>query len=198
MADPTAVSPEQWRPSESDRQAIAERLRQAVDEGRLDLMEYDRRLRASEAATTMIDLQMVVSDLPAPPAPQQVLAQIGEIIVTPTLVYTPAGAIPLRGSAWQVQDHWLAQQKTPAWAIVLAVTGAALGVLLILCTFFVSLLLLLCLLFLLAKETRFHGTVDVAVSNGNLHYVARLPARDHAHVQHIYNQVNYARSLAGR
>jgi hypothetical protein len=198
MTQPTALPPDQWRPSEADRRTVAARLQRAVDEGRIDLMEYDRRLRASEAATTLLDLHGVVADLPAPDAPDQVLTQIGEIVVTPTYVYTPTGAIPLRGSVWHTQDQWLTQQRTPGWAIALAVTGATLGVLLILCTFFVSLLLLLCLLFLLAKETRYHGTVDVSVSNGGLHYVARLPVRDYAQVQHIYNQVNYARSLAAR
>jgi hypothetical protein len=199
-AEPAASwSPAGWRPSEADRRTIADRLRQAVNEGRLDHLEYDQRLRASERATTLIDLQAVVADLPSPMAgPEQVLAQLGEITVTPSIVYTPVGPIPLRGSQWYVRDQWLAQQKTPVWAIVLAIAGASLGVLLILCTFFISLLLVFCLLFLLAKETRFHGTVDVTVVNGNQQYVTRLPVQAQQQVHHIYHQVNYVRSLAAR
>jgi hypothetical protein len=175
---------DQWRPAESDRKTVADRLRIAVDEGRLDLMEYDRRLRASETAATMAELFTVVSDLPTPPEPAEpALVQIGEITVTRTTAFTPAGAIPLRGSQWFVQDRWLADQKIPAWAIVLAI-------LLFFCIGPFS------LLFLLAKETQFHGTVDITISNGNQQYVARVPVQSQQQVHHLYHQVNYARSLA--
>lgn len=184
----------EWRPSQSDRQAAAERLRAAVDEERLDLMEYDQRLRATETAATMSELDRVLADLPLPAEP--LLVQIGELAVTQRTVHTPAGPIPLRGSQWTVQDQWLTERKTPTWAIVLAIVGASLGVLLVCFTFFLSLVLVLCLLFLLAKETRFHGTVDVGVTNQGRHYVARIPVYNQQQVQHIYQQVNYVRSLA--
>jgi hypothetical protein len=171
---------EQWRASDADRQAAAERLRVAVEEGRLDLVEYDRRLRATEAAATIAELDRVLADLPAPAEP--VLVRLGELTVTRSAVFTPVGPIPLRGSQWTVQDQWLADRKTPTWAIVLSIVG-----------FF--LVCALSLLFLLAKETRFYGTVDVAVSNGHLHYVARIPVSDQWQVHHIYSQVNYVRSL---
>jgi hypothetical protein len=54
------------------------------------------------------------------------------------------------------------------------------------------------LLFLLAKETRFHGTMNVTVTNGSQQYVARIPVYDQHQVHHIYNQVNYVRSLTMR
>jgi len=192
MTDPSG-QPGQWRPSESDRQAAAQRLRAAVDEGRLDLMEYDQRLRAAETAPTMVELERVLADLPVPAEP--VLVQIGELAVTRSTVHTPVGPIPVRGSQWAVHDQWLADRKTPTWAIVLAVTGAALGVLLVCFTFFISLVLLLCLLFLLAKETRFHGTVDVAVTSGQRQYVARIPVYGQQQVHYVYQQVNYVRTL---
>jgi hypothetical protein len=69
-------------------------------------------------------------------------------------VVTPAGDIPLRGSTWQVTDQWLTEQRTPTWAIVLAVLGFCLV------TFF-------SLLFLLVKETTYRGTVQVTVTNGS-------------------------------
>jgi hypothetical protein len=177
------LPPDQWRPSDSDRKVAADRLRTAVDEGRLGLTEYDQRLRATEMAGTMEQLNRVLADLPGPP--EQVLVQIGEMAVTATTVYTPAGPIPLRGSQWSVQDQWLSEQKTPTWAIVLAIVG-------FFCVAIFS------LLFLLAKETRFHGTVNVAVTNGGQQYVARIPVYNQQQVHHIYNQVNYVRSLTMR
>jgi hypothetical protein len=55
------------RISDADRAAAAERLRIAVDEGRLDLTEYDARLRAAYAATTYGELEPITVDLPAVP-----------------------------------------------------------------------------------------------------------------------------------
>lgn len=54
------------RASDADREAVAERLRVALGEGRLDLAEYDDRLRAAYAAITMGDLARLTADLPAP------------------------------------------------------------------------------------------------------------------------------------
>jgi hypothetical protein len=55
------------RISDADRAAAAERLRIAVDEGRLDLTEYDARLRSTYAATTYGELEPLTADLPAVP-----------------------------------------------------------------------------------------------------------------------------------
>jgi len=57
------------RISDADRAAAAERLRIAVDEGRLDLDEYDTRLRSAYAAITYGELEPITADLPAVPAP---------------------------------------------------------------------------------------------------------------------------------
>jgi Domain of unknown function (DUF1707) len=53
------------RAGDSDRQAVADKLKQALDEGRLDLMEYDERLQRTYAAKTYGDLDGVLDDLPA-------------------------------------------------------------------------------------------------------------------------------------
>jgi hypothetical protein len=68
------------RAGDSDRQAVADKLKQALDEGRLDLGEYDERLRRTYAAKTYGELKGLLDDLPgiapsraatapAPPAP---------------------------------------------------------------------------------------------------------------------------------
>lgn len=52
------------RAADADRQQTADRLRQALDEGRLDLHEYDDRLQRAYAAKTYGELQLLVADLP--------------------------------------------------------------------------------------------------------------------------------------
>jgi hypothetical protein len=115
--------------------------------------------------------------------PAPVVAVIGEIAVTPTTVRTPAGEIPLAESTWQVSDFWQSEQKTPTWAIVVAVLGFCV-------------LAFFSLLFLLVKQTVYRGTVQVTVTNGPRQYVARIPVTTQEQVQQIHHQVNYVRSLA--
>jgi hypothetical protein len=55
---------DEMRAADADRQAVAERLRGALDEGRLDLHEYDERLQQAYAAKTYGDLKRLLSDLP--------------------------------------------------------------------------------------------------------------------------------------
>ncbi|GAB3986726.1 hypothetical protein GCM10027615_79610 [Plantactinospora veratri] len=120
---------------------------------------------------------------PPPTGSEPVVAQIGEIAVTSSTVRTPSGDLPLAGSQWHVADYWQSEQKTPTWAIVVAVVGFCV-------------LTVFSLLFLLVKETVHRGTVQVTVTNGLRQYVARIPVTDQFQVQQIHQQVNYARSLA--
>lgn len=180
---PPPVPPGQWRPGEADRKPFADRLQAAVDEGRLDLIEYDQRLRAVDAARSFDDLAQVVADLPAPP--EEILTQVGEMAVTASVVHTPAGPIPVRGSQWTIQDQWRAERKIPSWAIALAIVG-------FFCVGPFS------LLFLLAKEQLFGGHVQVSVANAGQQYVAYIPVQSHAQVQYMHQQVAYVRSLSVR
>ncbi|MET8834715.1 DUF1707 domain-containing protein [Micromonospora sp. NPDC004540] len=52
------------RAADADREATAERLRAALEEGRLNLHEYDERLGRAYGAKTYADLDEVVADLP--------------------------------------------------------------------------------------------------------------------------------------
>lgn len=115
--------------------------------------------------------------------PEPVVAKIGDIQVTTATVHTPVGSIPLAGTQWQVHDHWYATQRTPTWAIVVAIVGFCV-------------LTVFSLLFLLVKETTYVGTVQVSVSNGAWHYVTQIPVTMQPQVQLIHEQVNYVRSLA--
>jgi hypothetical protein len=61
------------RAADADRQFVADRLREALNEGRLDLAEYDDRLQKAYAARTYGELDGLLDDLPVvtPPAQQQ-------------------------------------------------------------------------------------------------------------------------------
>ena len=66
--------PTQLRVSDDDRHKVAEILREAAGEGRIDLDELDERLEATYAAKTYADLVPITVDLPAhepssPPVP---------------------------------------------------------------------------------------------------------------------------------
>lgn len=64
---PDAPTPDRdrMRVSDQDRHRVAEILREAAGEGRLDLAELDERLEAAYAARTYGDLVPLTSDLPA-------------------------------------------------------------------------------------------------------------------------------------
>ena len=55
---------DEMRAADSDRQVVADKLKQAMDEGRLDLGEYDERLRKAYEAKTYGDLKALLGDLP--------------------------------------------------------------------------------------------------------------------------------------
>ncbi|MBB5802499.1 hypothetical protein F4560_002267 [Saccharothrix ecbatanensis] len=57
------------RASDTDREHIAARLRDAVGEGRLTLAEADERIAAAYTAVHHHDLALLTADLPVPPAP---------------------------------------------------------------------------------------------------------------------------------
>jgi hypothetical protein len=59
--------PTQLRISDSERHQVAEILREAAGEGRLDMDELDQRLEATYAARTYADLVPITLDLPAHP-----------------------------------------------------------------------------------------------------------------------------------
>ncbi|WP_375256599.1 DUF1707 domain-containing protein [Streptomyces sp. PKU-EA00015] len=57
--------PSEMRASDSERERVAERLREAVAEGRLDMEEFGQRLEAAYSARTHGELVPLVRDLPA-------------------------------------------------------------------------------------------------------------------------------------
>jgi hypothetical protein len=82
---------DEMRAGDSDRQAVADKLKQALDEGRLDLGEYDERLQKAYAAKTYGDLSGLLDDLPNAilPAGSQPAAHPAPQPAAPPPVTTP-------------------------------------------------------------------------------------------------------------
>jgi hypothetical protein len=93
---------DEMRAADADRQAVADQLKSALDEGRLDLHEYDERLQQAYAAKTYGDLQPLLSDLPSAALP--VPAQRGALAV-PALNATNAELT--RRWVFEVWSSWL-------------------------------------------------------------------------------------------
>ena len=89
--DPAAQDPSRLRISDEDRHKVAEVLRQAAGEGRIDLQELDERLEATFAAKTYGDLVPITVDLPVAggtpaPAPAPAPAARGALAGYPTTI----------------------------------------------------------------------------------------------------------------
>src|SRR3954463_535904 len=76
--------PSRLRISDQDRHHVAEVLREAAGEGRIDLDELDQRLEATYAARTYADLVPITLDLPVEPTTG--------VLARPAASPVPAGA----------------------------------------------------------------------------------------------------------
>jgi hypothetical protein len=92
---------DEMRAADADRQRVADQLRTALEEGRLDLHEYDERLQQAFAAKTYGELDVLLADLPTASAPK------------------PPGVAPVRNPA----GEWLGQ-VWGSWVFVVVVTSA--------------------------------------------------------------------------
>ena len=86
------------RAGDSDRTAVAEQLKAALDEGRLDLSEYDERIQRTYAAKTYADLDGLLTDLPGTVPVQRAQIQPS----------TPAGVpTPQKGAQGRQMAQWV-------------------------------------------------------------------------------------------
>lgn len=108
---------EQMRAADADRNQVADRLRAALEEGRLDLTEYDERLQGAYAAKTYGDLDRLLTDLPtaAPVVPSPRPA--------PAAIATEQSGL---ARAW-VRHVWAPWLKTAAWLTVIWVVALVLA-----------------------------------------------------------------------
>ena len=91
------------RISDADRHRVAELLREAAGEGRIDMEELDERLEAAYVAKTYADLVPLTADLPLagqphPPVVPRIFAQHGSRKVRLTRVVPPRPLL----RAWRI------------------------------------------------------------------------------------------------
>ncbi|HEV7875338.1 MAG TPA: DUF1707 domain-containing protein [Nocardioides sp.] len=100
------TDPARMRISDADRHEVAEILRQAAGEGRIDMTELDERLEATYAAKTYADLVPVTADLPvrghaATPAPRpQAAGPAGPVVRHDSTIAVLGGAS--RRGVWEL------------------------------------------------------------------------------------------------
>ncbi len=103
--------PDSLRAADVDREFVAERLRDALNEGRLTLSEYDDRLRETYAARTYGELKALMTDLP----PVAAKERSGMVPASPTSL-APATAMP-SPIATRHTMRWLSQMWS-SWLTV--------------------------------------------------------------------------------
>jgi uncharacterized protein DUF1707 len=92
---------DEMRAGDGDRQAVADKLKLALDEGRLDIGEYDERLQKTYAAKTYGDLKGMLDDLPG-----TVVAPQGQSGVDPVLAAAAPPPVKAKPSG-QLVKAWL-------------------------------------------------------------------------------------------
>lgn len=120
------------------------------------------------------------------PTYEPVLVQFGDAHMTEHWLVTPQGTLPLAGTQVFVADVSREVRVIPGWAIALAIIGA--------------LFFLLGLFFLLVRETRSSGFIQVTLTNGAFTYqTAETVTRDRTvQLFELQNRANYARGLIAR
>ena len=118
--------------------------------------------------------------LATPSQYEPIRVRLGQIACTDTQVQTPNGVYPLAGTTWTVTNQSYVTESIPAWAIVLAIV------------FFVF--CLLGLLFLLVKERRTSGSVQVSVQGPGFSYSSLIPVFNETAIYPITEQVNWIRA----
>jgi hypothetical protein len=122
---------EDLRAGDADRHLVGDRLRDALNEGRINLTEYDERLQQAYNAKTYGELDKLLDDLPKVTPPHQ--GQIaktgtGDAIATPT---PSAGPPEHRPKAWLagIWGGWLTASliTTGVWAATSLTSGSTRG-----------------------------------------------------------------------
>jgi hypothetical protein len=103
---------------------------------------------------------------------------IGDIGVTKSWLMTPRGYAPLAGSEWFTVNRSGYTQQIPVWAIICAIVLFPFG-----------------LLFLLCKETKVTGWIEVTVRAGQLVHMVAIPAGS-PQAASVHLNVGYAQAYA--
>lgn len=115
-------------------------------------------------------------------APDPILGAVGDISFSQYWIVSPSGSFPIQGSRWVVREHVSESEGIPAWAIIMAIVFA--------------LLCLIGLLFLLVKERKTAGFVEVEVQGVGFLHSCQIRISNQDQVADVNARVGYARSLA--
>ena len=110
------------------------------------------------------------------------LVTIGDITVYADYIVTPGGTMSHRGLQWTARDASTTEESMPAYAIVLAIL-----------LFFAC---FLGLLFLLIKEKKTTGYVEVSVQSPEGYHLTQIPISSPSEVHEIRARVDYARAVS--
>jgi hypothetical protein len=105
---------DEMRAADADRETVAERLRVALNEGRLDLHEYDERLQRAFAARTYGELDVLLTDLPPVMPTQRSGLETASATGVPVDRPDEPGAVVVRG----VTARWLAEIWLPYLRVI--------------------------------------------------------------------------------
>lgn len=134
----------EMRAGDGDRKAVAEQLKTALDEGRLDLSEYDERLQRTYSAKTFADLDGLLSDLPG-------TRPVEHSQIQPAAAATPQGApVQPEPSLGRQIVHWAGPYGSVVLVCVViwAITSVSAGHL----TYFWPVWMLIPLIFLVSGQ----------------------------------------------
>ncbi|GGV25807.1 hypothetical protein GCM10010182_55680 [Actinomadura cremea] len=108
---PSGQDPARLRASDADRDDVADRLREALAEGRITAEEHGERIDAVYRAKTYADLEPLLSDLPAGsgPGPRVNLRKQGEPLEPPTA--QPSTVVAVLSGATRT-GRWLVEERT--------------------------------------------------------------------------------------
>lgn len=109
--------PSQLRISDAERHQVADLLRDAAGEGRIDLDELDERLEATYAARTYADLVPITSDLPAHAQPATPAVPPRETVPATT---SYEHSVAVMGGCSR-KGAWLVPEKHQAFALMAGV-----------------------------------------------------------------------------
>lgn len=114
--------PDSLRAADVDREFVAQRLRDALNEGRLTLTEYDDRIRDAYSARTYGELKTLLNDLPqAASADRSTLVPAS----SSTLAQTPAPVIPRNHTRTWLAGMWSSWLSVSLICVVVWIASGA-------------------------------------------------------------------------
>ncbi|MET9496472.1 DUF1707 domain-containing protein [Streptomyces sp. NPDC006552] len=113
-----AAEPTDLRASDADRDRIADILREALAEGRLDADEHAERIESVYRAKTVGELEPLVRDLPSAQSPRPAAAGPSPYLAAPgTIPAVPSENLVAVFSATTRKGRWRVGRRTHAYAV---------------------------------------------------------------------------------